>query len=99
MGAMMSGGMRRTDVSSGDLDPTFKDRDYSEGERLEAPTGAYGVPFSQPFKVFREQWIDNGEREYLRRLLERHQRNVSAAARAAELDRTYLYRLIRKHGL
>ena len=34
-----------------------------------------------------------------RRLLERHGRNVSAAADAAGLDRTYVYRLIRKHGL
>ena len=57
------------------------------------------VAFEQPFKEFRERWIDHGEREYLRRLLERHGRNVSAAAEAAGLDRTYVYRLIRKHGL
>jgi len=57
------------------------------------------VPFNQPFKEFRERWIDHGEREYLRRLLERHGRNVPAAAEEAGLDRTYVYRLIRKHGL
>jgi transcriptional regulator with GAF, ATPase, and Fis domain len=57
------------------------------------------VPFEQPFKEFRERWIDHGEREYLRRLLERHDRNVPAAAEAAGVDRTYVYRLIRKHGL
>jgi DNA-binding NtrC family response regulator len=57
------------------------------------------VPFEQPFKEFRERWIDHGEREYLRRLLERHGRNVPAAAESAGLDRTYVYRLIRKHGL
>jgi two-component system, NtrC family, response regulator GlrR len=57
------------------------------------------VAFDQPFKEFRERWIDHGEREYLRRLLERHGRNVPAAAEAASLDRTYVYRLIRKHGL
>ena len=57
------------------------------------------VAFDQPFKEFRERWIDHGEREYLQRLLERHGRNVAAAAEAAGLDRTYVYRLIRKHGL
>ena len=65
-----------------------------------APSGAdAAVPFDQPFKDFRERWIDHGEREYLRRLLERHDRNVPAAAEAAGVDRTYVYRLIRKHGL
>jgi DNA-binding NtrC family response regulator len=57
------------------------------------------IPFDQPFKEFRERWIDHGEREYMQRLLERHGRNVPAAAEAAGLDRTYVYRLIRKHGL
>ncbi len=57
------------------------------------------VPFEQPFKEFREQWIDRGERDYVRRLLDRHGRNVAAAAEAAGLDRTYVYRLIRKHDL
>ena len=58
-----------------------------------------GVAFEQPFKEFRERWIEQGEREYLRRLLDRHERNVAGAAEQAGLDRTYVYRLIRKHGL
>ena len=33
---------------------------------------ASAVAFEQPFKEFRERWIDHGEREYLQRLLERH---------------------------
>ena len=64
-----------------------------------APGDASPIPFEQPFKEFRERWIDHGEREYVRRLLERHGRNVAAAAEAAGLDRTYVYRLIRKHEL
>ncbi len=64
-----------------------------------ASTGASPIPFEQPFKEFRERWIDHGEREYVRRLLERHGRNVAAAAETAGLDRTYVYRLIRKHDL
>ena len=70
-----------------------------DGPRHRPAAGASAVAFEQPFKDFRERWIDHGEREYLRRLLERHARNVSAAADAAGLDRTYVYRLIRKHGL
>ncbi len=55
--------------------------------------------FERAYKDFREAWIDAGEREYVRRLLVRHTRNVAAAAREAEVDRTYIYRLIRKHDL
>jgi transcriptional regulator of acetoin/glycerol metabolism len=55
--------------------------------------------FEQAYKDFRESWIDSGEKEYVRRLLSRHGRNVAAAAREAEVDRTYIYRLIRKHEL
>jgi transcriptional regulator with GAF, ATPase, and Fis domain len=55
--------------------------------------------FEQAYKDFRESWVDAGEKEYVRRLLLRHDRNVAAAAREAEVDRTYIYRLIRKHEL
>ncbi len=51
------------------------------------------------FRSFRDRWTEQGERLYVNDLLVRHQRNVSAAAREAELDRTYLYKLIRKYGL
>lgn len=55
--------------------------------------------FETGFKEFRERWIDLGEREYLRRLMKRTKRASSTAARAAGLERTYLYRLIKKHGV
>ena len=64
-----------------------------------APDAADVRIFSQTFKDFREQWVDSGEKEYIRRLLLRHDRNVAAAAREAGVDRTYIYRLIRKHEL
>ena len=51
------------------------------------------------FKEFRERWIELGEREYLRRLMLRTNRSSSAASREAGLERTYLYRLIKKHGV
>jgi DNA-binding NtrC family response regulator len=55
--------------------------------------------FTIGFKEFRERWIELGEREYLRRLMDRTQRSSGAAAREAGLERTYLYRLIKKHGV
>jgi DNA-binding NtrC family response regulator len=51
------------------------------------------------FKEFRERWIDLGEREYLRRLMHRTNRSSGAASREAGLERTYLYRLLKKHGV
>ena len=39
------------------------------------------------------------ERRYLQALVEYHQGNVSQAARAAGIDRAYLHRLLRRHGL
>ena len=53
------------------------------------------VPYEAPFHQFQRQ----AEREYLRRLLLRHGGGATAAAQAAGINRTYLYRLLRKHSL
>ena len=55
--------------------------------------------FATDFKTFRDEWTALGEREYLKRLLAKHDRNVAAAAREAGVDRTYIYRLMRNHSL
>jgi len=55
--------------------------------------------FETGFKEFREKWIELGEREYLKRLMLRTNRSSSAASREAGLERTYLYRLLKKHGV
>jgi transcriptional regulator with GAF, ATPase, and Fis domain len=52
-----------------------------------------------PFKVLREQWNDHLERGYIAALLARHGRNVAAIADEAQLDTTYVRRLLRKHEL
>ncbi|MCS6798038.1 MAG: sigma 54-interacting transcriptional regulator [Myxococcota bacterium] len=52
-----------------------------------------------PYEASRRAWIDTHERAYVSRLLDLHEGNVSAAARAAGLHRGYLHRLLRKHGL
>jgi two-component system response regulator GlrR len=55
--------------------------------------------FDGDFKSFRSRWMEHGEREYIKRLLVKHERNVSLAAKEAGVDRTYVYRLIRRHLL
>lgn len=76
----------------------------SEEEALEGAPGIRMPAELEPwfltgFKELRERWIDLGEREYLRRLMKRTGRSSGAAAREAGLERTYLYRLLKKHGV
>jgi DNA-binding NtrC family response regulator len=47
----------------------------------------------------RDRWIRYFERKYLQELLAEHDQNVSAAARAAGIDRVHLYRLLTRAGL
>jgi transcriptional regulator with GAF, ATPase, and Fis domain len=72
-----------------------------EAEALAAvpPLDLAGVSdlFDGEFKPFRERWGDVGEREYLRRLMLRTDHGPTRAAKAAGLNRTYLYRLLRRH--
>jgi len=57
------------------------------------------VSLDQPLKVAREEWNNVFEARYLDGLLSLHGNNVSAAARAAGVNRVHFYRLLRKHGL
>jgi two-component system, NtrC family, response regulator GlrR len=57
------------------------------------------VNASLPYKEARERALREFERGYLQDLLTRHENNVTAAARAAGVDRIYLYRLLWRHGL
>ena len=66
----------------------------------EPPDGEVGRPgASQPMRIAREQWLRWFEREYVQDLLRRHGPNVVAAAKAAGVDRAYLYRIIKRSGL
>ena len=86
----------------------------SHGERLEIDealdehpgTGVAGggatpgaVDVDLPFKEAKARVIESFEREYIRTLLKRHEGNLSAASRSAEIDRKHLRELLRKHGL
>ena len=62
--------------------------------------GTLSVSVEVPFKILREQWIDRLERDYLTLLIAKHGRkDVPTLADAAGLDRSYVHRLLRKHGL
>jgi transcriptional regulator with PAS, ATPase and Fis domain len=54
---------------------------------------------SLPLKDAKEQWMSVLEASYLRQLLERHHGNISAAAKAAGVDRKTFHRLATKHGI
>jgi two-component system response regulator GlrR len=63
------------------------------------PSDGPQVDVSVPFSEARRQALDDFERRYLSTLLELHGDNMSQAAAKAGMDRVYLYRLIRRHGL
>jgi two-component system response regulator GlrR len=51
-----------------------------------------------PYAEARRQALEAFEQAYVRALLDAHGGKVAAAARAAGIDRVYLYRLMRRHG-
>jgi DNA-binding NtrC family response regulator len=50
-------------------------------------------------KEAKERWMAVLEASYLRELLDRHQGNISAAAKAAGIDRKTFHRLVTKHHI
>lgn len=57
------------------------------------------VATDQPFKVAKNNLIKRFEASFLKQLLKEENGNISRAARRAGIERAYLQRLIRKHGL
>ncbi|MFN0250965.1 MAG: sigma 54-interacting transcriptional regulator [Kofleriaceae bacterium] len=53
----------------------------------------------QPYQRARDIVLGEFERRYVEQLLAAHEGNVSAAARASGIDRTYFHRLMRRHKL
>jgi DNA-binding NtrC family response regulator len=69
--------------------------------RDEAPGGELRarVDPKVPFKVAKQELIDEFERRYMRALLEQHGGNVSAAARAAGVDRMSIHKILTRLGM
>jgi DNA-binding NtrC family response regulator len=64
-----------------------------------SPSGAIEVDPNVAYAEARRRALDGFERAYVTALLKAHQGKVSQAASAADVDRVYLYRLMRRHGL
>lgn len=52
-----------------------------------------------PYKQAKRLWLETFEREYFQALLQRHDYNVSHAARAAEIDRKSIQRIMKRSPL
>ena len=61
--------------------------------------GRFAIDLGVPFKVAKQQLIDDFERQYLSAMLKATRHNISEAARRAQIDRMHLYKLITQHRL
>ncbi len=94
--ALLSGAAGRDEVQLGMLP-------FAGSASAPAPaTGAVVLPPFDPAKSYRDTKTEFEalfEQRYVAWLLEQADGNISAAARAADMDRKYLHKLVRKHGL
>ena len=68
-------------------------------EQPALPAVAAGIDVDVPFKTAKAALIEDFERAYCAKLLAAHHQNITQAARAAELDRVYLLRVLDRYGL
>ncbi|MBI2895559.1 MAG: sigma 54-dependent Fis family transcriptional regulator [Deltaproteobacteria bacterium] len=79
-----------------------RDEEELIGPPAAPPVDAAGSPVVEtelPYKVAKQRWVDAFEARYLTALLERAEGNVARAAREAEIDRAYLFRLIKRYDI
>jgi transcriptional regulator of acetoin/glycerol metabolism len=62
-------------------------------------SSALEVDTKLSFAEAKQRLVDQFERRYLSALLQQTGGNVSQAARHADLDRPYLYKLLYRHGV
>jgi two-component system response regulator GlrR len=79
-------------------------KEFRAPEASQPPPPSVATPeraanIGRPLREAREEWVNTFEKRYLEELLGLHDNRVSAAARAAHVDRIYFYRLLWKHGL
>jgi two-component system, NtrC family, response regulator GlrR len=77
------------------IEPAYGDGDGGG----EAAEDGFVVDPTAPYASERERALVDFERRYFKALLRLHDGKVARAAGAAGMDRTYLYRLLRRHGI
>ena len=86
-------------------EPQQSEAIVSEGPRLTLVKSSSSSPVLQlqdvmeSYTALKKRWSFSFEREYLVAILNRHDGNVSAAAREAHLDRSNFLRLLRRHRM
>ena len=53
----------------------------------------------ESFRTLKARVIEDFERDYLQKMLDRHEGNITHAAHAADKNRRAFWQLLRKHGL
>jgi len=86
-------------TASGDRDLRLVDLPVAGGLSDSAASSALEFEAGKSYRETRASFETDFERRYVAWLLDRHQGNISAAAREAKMDRKHLYDLARKHGL
>jgi DNA-binding NtrC family response regulator len=81
------------------LDPEGLAQPSTKSADSAVPPAGPHLEIGLPLREARERWSSDFERRYLEQLLSRHDGNVRDTARAAGVDRVYLYRLLWKYGL
>jgi two-component system response regulator GlrR len=61
--------------------------------------GRPAVDLNVPFKEAKRRVVDEFDRDYLLALLEAHDWNIASAARAADLDRMSIYKMLQRLGI
>ena len=77
----------------------YLERSLVLGAAAPSPDDSAPLAAELPWEAARDQALADFERRYVEALLQRHRGNVPEAARAAELNPKYLYKLIQRHGL
>jgi two-component system, NtrC family, response regulator GlrR len=76
---------------------------FSEGAEIQAEDLSLPMPLGKPgdesFRTGKERVIRAFERDYLQKMLDRHEGNITHAAHAAAKNRRAFWELLRKHGL
>jgi DNA-binding NtrC family response regulator len=69
------------------------------GQGQPSGTLTVAVDTTIPFKLAKQDLVEEFERRYIRALLEEHGGNISAAARAAGIDRMSIHKILHRLGL